>query len=514
MRRAVFAALSVALLAGPAAGQAVNTVVTATGLAAPGGGTFAGGAGGPTFNAGGPTLNANGQIAFFARVSGGQSGVFLFSVGGAGVAVARQGQTAPGGVGQYAAFATGGGTPGPALNDAGQVAFRASLSGGAADAGIFRYTGGGSPTTVAVALAGATAPDTGGVPYTSLGGALRLSATGQVAFYSTLGDESSTPADGVFRGDGVTAAGLAVQGSPAAGSGSGTYVGLSDAPRINAAGQVAVTSGLEGGTPADGVFRLGGAAPVVIARQGDAAAGGGGLTYDGVYTANPQVNAAGQVAFAAALSGPGNSGVFRSDGVTGVRVALVADAAPGPGGGFLDNLALANPQLNAAGQVAFFALTAGGTSTRGVFVGDGGALTAIARQGMAAPGTAATFRELSFDSIRLNDAGVVAFRGQLTVGGSVTAANDSGLWFGTSTADLALIAREGDSLFVNGQNRVLRELPARFDLSEFGLAWRAEFTDGTFAVIYTELVPVPEPAAALGLAAAALGLAAARPRLG
>jgi hypothetical protein len=87
----------------------------------------------------------------------------------------------------------------------------------------------------------------------------------------------------------------------------------------------------------------------------------------------------------------------------------------------------------------------------------------------------------------------------------VTTANDRGLWAGTSLSTLTLIAREGDVLFVNGANRTLAEPSASFALTDDGVAWRATFTDGTQAILYSTFTPVPEPAVGFGLAAAVLG---------
>ena len=67
------------------------------------------------------------------------------------------------------------------MNDRGQVAFNAKLSGGASGSGIFRGDG---VTTSTIALAGTTAPGTTGT-FSSFGD-MRIGENGTVAFIATL----------------------------------------------------------------------------------------------------------------------------------------------------------------------------------------------------------------------------------------------------------------------------------------------------------------------------------------
>lgn len=59
---------------------------------------------------------------------------------------------------------------------------------------------------------------------------------------------------GVFRDDGSSLAGIAVTGHEAPGSGGGTYSDFRLNPDINAAGEVAVAATVTGGTTAGGIF--------------------------------------------------------------------------------------------------------------------------------------------------------------------------------------------------------------------------------------------------------------------
>jgi hypothetical protein len=176
-------------------------------------------------------LNAGGQVAFFAQMTGGPSTAGVFAgTPGAVQAVALQGSPAPAG-GNYAA-----GLGSPLLNDAGQVAFVANLTGGPATQGVFA----GAPGALqAVALQGNPAPAGGN--YDSFSFDPVLNGAGKVAFRATLTGGSS-PA-GLFVGTpgAVQAAALAGAAAPAGGSFSAFFP-----PQLNGPGQVAFLATLTG----------------------------------------------------------------------------------------------------------------------------------------------------------------------------------------------------------------------------------------------------------------------------
>jgi hypothetical protein len=121
-------AAGTAIFVGAAGGPPVK--VAAVGDPAPGGGTFA------AF--GTPVLNSSGEVLFGATVSGGAGGgVFLGSTSAPPVAVALGGDAAPTG-GIFAFPAT---LSDVAMNDQHDVVFRASVTGGPADSGIFMRRG-------------------------------------------------------------------------------------------------------------------------------------------------------------------------------------------------------------------------------------------------------------------------------------------------------------------------------------------------------------------------------------
>src|SRR5215467_13619625 len=133
MRRACVALLFL-LWAGeshPAEQSAVRRVAV-TGQPAPGGGTF------DRFSVESlpivAPINSKGQIAFFATVLRGRASEgFFFSSGTQITKLAADGDPAPGG-GVFSGF---GRHPVPALNDAGELAFAATIAGARAVEGIF-----------------------------------------------------------------------------------------------------------------------------------------------------------------------------------------------------------------------------------------------------------------------------------------------------------------------------------------------------------------------------------------
>src|SRR5947208_10451483 len=117
-------------------------------------------------------------------------------------------------------------------------------------------------------------------------------------------------------------------------------------------------------------------------------------------------------------------------------IAVTGSAAPGlPAGAKFSTFS--SPLLNNAGQIGFLATLQtglGGVTTSNdtaLFAGAPGALQLAARKGSQAPGTAAGAVFNSFNDIRLNAAGQVAFTGLLLSGsGGVTTSNDHGIWMG------------------------------------------------------------------------------------
>lgn len=369
--------------------------------------------------------------------------------------IVKTGDGAPEGNGSFVGFGE------PALNNAGQVAFRGELNGTSDDVGIFRGTAGPVPLT-GIARKNHTAPShvTGPGVLNFFADFLQptISGDGQVAFYATV-----TGATGVYRGDGTTTVLIADEGQ-APPDGDGTFtefpatVGFSQAhllvPASNGAGQIAFRAELIDTDSDIGVFRgFGGAGTLTgIARKNQGAPtrsnDPGILSFFGEF-GTPAINDAGELAFFA--SSTGGHGVFRGSG-TPEALALVAAVGDGNPAGDGTFELMTNPELNSLGDVAFRASlidTSGiDNDDSGIFRSSGAELLTIVREGQAAPDGNGMFPEfmglaglVAADSF--NDAGQVAFVVSLddTSGGTN---DDAGLFRGSGVGEsLIQIAREG-----------------------------------------------------------------------
>lgn len=512
MRRIPFVVLFGSLaVAGPAAAQVANVVVAATGGAASGGGTYA--AGGDTFATESIAVSADGRVGFTARLAGTAAGSGLFrsaAAGGAVTAVAREGEAAPAAAGAGLVYGSFGGRV--AVNAGGQVALTVGLDdpGGVNSnpppAGAFRFPTAGGPVVVALERDPAGAGE-----FTSLGGPVRLGAGGHAAFAA-----ERPGANGLFRRDPAgTLTTTTLVGQTAPGSGGRTYAAF-NGYQVAGDGRVAFTADLSGSGSPRGLFLSdpAGGSPAAVAVVGQAAPAGRGTYTDLAFEGGqPAVNAAGQVGFKGTTS-VGDAALFRYTPGAGPATAVVlgsGDAAPGTGGQVFASFSPA--RINNAGRLGFMGEDFG--IFYGFFTAQSAAdATPVALAGQQAPGLAAgvalgsvddPFDTMPESALRLNNAGGLAFWARLS-GPGVTAANDTSLWYGTSQADLTLVAREGVTVIGGKTLRGGDDLPQEFDLGDTGLAWRAAFADGTFGVIYSDLTPVPEPAAVLGVAAAGLVL--------
>ncbi|MCA9238405.1 MAG: hypothetical protein KDA44_23190, partial [Planctomycetales bacterium] len=210
-----------ALPAAPSAAAPIGTtsVLVQTGDAPPAGpGTFT-----SFLNA--PALNDAGQVAFFGFLGGAgvtlanNEGLYRFGNAGA-VQIARKGDAPPAGPGNFLSLGS------PNLNDAGQAVFVADLGGAgvtsANNVGFYRF---GDAGTVQIARTGDAAP-AGPGNFTSLN-APTLNNAGQVAFSAGLSGTGVTPAnnEGLFRFGDAGSVQIARTGG-AAPAGPGNFLGL------------------------------------------------------------------------------------------------------------------------------------------------------------------------------------------------------------------------------------------------------------------------------------------------
>jgi hypothetical protein len=443
------------------------------------------------FNVRGPSVNASGQLAFFATTTGtSASGAFRLT-GTTLETLGRQGQ-ATGFGGSYGAFtinASGGGMA-PSINASGTVAF-SSFVGGIQT--IVRHNG----TTGSLVVQDDTAAPGGGTYsgfYVGPDHRIGIDSTGRISMNVDIDGEG---ASNVVRYTGTTGTMIARDGTAAPGS-LGNYRDGPGYSNMNAAGQVVFYSSVGDGAtaPFEAIFRYDGTTVTPIVIDGDLTSGHalGGMQ-NNIY----QINSSGVVGFHSNTStGPG---IFKSSGsgVTAVAVTLGST----PIGGTYAGVFSGAPHINDSGAMAFVANVTGGSASFGIFRGDGTNTTTIARLTGDAPTSTVgtTFAEFDRNLVRLNNLGVTAFRGRVTAITGITTSNDWGLWFGSSEAGLTLIAREGDFFTVNGASRQISATnfssgTMDFSLTDSGIYWLANFTDGTQAIMYT---PVPEVAHGIAL---------------
>jgi hypothetical protein len=392
----------------------------------------------------GAALNDAGQASFGAQLAGSgvtttnNTGTFRGTRIGTLTQIVRGGQAVPDGTNSFDnVFVV---DEVPPLNNAGQVAFRATLAGPGIgttnDTGIFRGDG-TSGSLTEIVREGQLAPDgDGGFDDATSFLSPAFNNSGQVAFYGTL--TGTANAVGFFRGDGTTLTQIAREGQIFLGS---TFASLNYSAAINNAGQVAFVGMLGNGT--NGVFRGDGTTLTRLAYFGQPVPGGSSL---GILWSPLAFNDAGQVAFMNLGGGP-DEGVFRADGATLTVIAGTGQLTPDGVTTFvhlepsLDDA----PSLNNAGQVAFPAYLAGpgvgDTNYSAIFRGDGisGNLRQIARQGQPAPDSNANFDNLftAAPRVAMNDSGQVAFLASLTDDGT-------GLYFYDDHLGLLKVIRTGD----------------------------------------------------------------------
>ncbi|HEX7780273.1 MAG TPA: choice-of-anchor tandem repeat NxxGxxAF-containing protein, partial [Vicinamibacterales bacterium] len=190
---------------------------------------------------------------------------------------------------------------------------------------------------------------------------------------------------------------------------------------------------------------------------------------------------------ASLTNGASRRGLFVGDGTGAVAIALQGQQAPKGGTYEGQDPFLGAIRLNDRGEVAFVGRLTGGSSSSGIFRGNGDRTRAIALAGTTAAGTTGTFQ--SFDDIKLGIDGRVAFIATLEVGlGGVDTSNNRGIWIGTSDEDLHLVVRTGE---VIGGN-VLTGLPSsgqdnRFDMNQNDVLWVGGF-GATTAIVVTRVI--------------------------
>lgn len=268
-----------------------------------------------------------------------------------------------------------------------------------------------------------------------------LDAMGNVFFNAEVGPVgASNILDGLLRYDGSTGllSPVVVDGDPAPDGFGQMYVTLLNRLAINTLGEVAFYAEILGATGGfgngDGLLRRGSGAVTQIARTAQPMPGGGSI--DGVSW--PTLNDAGQVAFYATITGAPASaaGIFLGDGGPITKIARTGDG-PVPGWIIRSFDPVGGLPINNSGWVAFRAQIDGTGPFDTVFRGNGTSTVLIAFAGQPVPGSTGTLRSMD-RNVAINNQGQVAFIAGITDGSVV-----SGIFRGDGTT-LTTIAREGD----------------------------------------------------------------------
>lgn len=192
------------------------------------------------------------------------------------------------------------------------------------------------------------------------------------------------------------------------GPGGGLFNSIQDRPAINSSGQVAIQGGIAGSNDGTNSMVLRAetfGSLIPIASNGQAAPGSGGGAFSGFQY--PTINNNGQVMPLGYLIGTSDGagfGYFRGDGTTLTSLLRQKAAAPGNGGGIINDPFAWN--FSNTGAVTLVAGVTGGP--QGIFQGDGTSLIALVRDGQAAPGAGGgTFAGLTTPNT--NNLGQTAF---------------------------------------------------------------------------------------------------------
>ena len=360
---------------------------------------------------------------------------------------------------------------GPVLNDAGQTAFRADLSGNGVDStnyqGIWSE---GTGNLALVARTGSQAPGAADGVNFAIDPGLELYSpvlnnTGKTAFYGGLSDGRL----GLWSEGSGSLAPVALDGQQAAGVGAGvihTFANLDlflETPVLNDAGETAYRSFLTGGGANDtnnvGLWSGSPGNTALVARLGSQAPG----TPSGVAFGSPQppviyyvdrfepvLNNVGQTVIYSQLVGSGvdssnDEGIWSGNPGNLALVAREGSQAPGLPVGVNYSEILNHKAINSAGHVAFVAGLTGENSSLhadGIWSDRSGFVELVTRRGNQAPGTPDGVKFDALRLVRLNDAGQIAFNAILS-GDGLDSTNDRGLWLDDS-GNMTLVARAGN----------------------------------------------------------------------
>jgi len=361
----------------------------------------------------------------------------------------------------------------------GRVAFSGGLIGVPAANNLGIFSGTNAANTNLYIQSGTQAPGGPAGATMDLNGAssglqvasAKINANGVISFVSLMtggGTVANVDNWGVFTG--TTGGGFGMfarRGAVVDGTGGATHstafsTSVASLP-INAASLGYFGAGMTGGdvvgtTNNDALIGGTSGSLSIIARRGNAAPGVPGGTFGSLGNPVPNMaNASGQVVFGNTLNASGgvtsaNDAVLyrHTPGVGTELVAREGNPAPGTAGAnYGSSFSMFTANFNNAGQSAFQTTLAGGdvsgtTNNSAIYIATPAGASLAWRNGSPAPDTDANFLSANGFNLALDNGGRIAGVFTLT-GGTATAANDSGLWYGAPGA-LELIAREGDAV--------------------------------------------------------------------
>jgi hypothetical protein len=338
-------------------------LVVASGQAAPNGGRF------DRFDVGSQPIvapvNGRGQIAFYASVARAKAteGIFLATASRITKAAAV-GDAVPGG-GVLSELAR---HPLPALNDAGKIAFGASVAGARATEGIFLAA---DDRLKAIALSGTDAPGVPNGTFVEFDAPV-LNNRDEIAFVGTVRRGRETLQVLYLYSGGVLRK-LVAGGDRAPRGGSFDRFGL---PAINNKGVVVFPAILEQGAVLGGIFVAGARDLSLLVGAGEIGPGGAMLVR---FSERAAIDDADNVAFVAHLgSGTATEAVLVANASGLTQLAIVGQSAPG-GGRFAAFGPWPNFGPNAS--VAFVAAVDDGPGTLAIYLGTPGAIHRVAMVG-------------------------------------------------------------------------------------------------------------------------------------
>lgn len=225
---------------------------------------------------------------------------------------------------------------------------------------------------------------------------------------------------------------------------------------------------------------------------------------------NQLINANGTLAFGM-FGSSFRGGIVVASADKGVRVVGESGQAIGNTGLTFNSNFTATPKLNNLDEVSFVGRISGASSStdRAIFVTDSDLNASIfLREGDEVNGLSGVFFDQPFNSSSgpdhlFNDSGIVI--AGIDLDGAVNSSNDYAVVWGTSSEDLAVLLRTGDSFDLGTESKIISGITYSDELGADGLPisfnsnnefiFQLTFTDGT-AGIFTTTIPAP---ASLGL---------------